>query len=1220
MSHFIKQVKAGISVTLITLLASVPVVAEDIEIYLSENTGAAGSQPNILFILDTSGSMGDLISSRPLYDVRLDYVAMMAAEGITACSLFVDTEMYFLPGSDDFTDVTCSTTYSNSHFERVQSVCSQSDRALYGQKLADGTYDYATDSLGAFLSDPISYGIALDPANSDKVIQGGVGFKADRYTQWTGPSANTWDEFVLTNTQSTKYIECESDEGIHGLNDTSGDTWVDRTQGAGWASSDQRINWQQISDSETFYSAHYAQYILYANSVTPPAVPKIDIMRDTIITIMDGGISGVDVGLMKFNSPGDNSGGTVMHPVLPITLTRNDLFATMRTWNADGWTPLSETLYEAKRYFSGETPLYGGSGSESIEGSTTLTSSGTSYYKSPVDPLSADCERQFIILLSDGEPYGDIEANTAIGNMTDFVGVEGTDGGCDGFGYSGWPLVKDASSTNGHCLDDLTKHLAKKGVNVALNDNPASTSAASFTGATATGVPITTYTVGFAIDSELLRDAGIQGAGPTGYKTTDTAEGLLQTLIDLVEEIKGIDTTFASPAVSVNAFNRTTNRSDLYFTLFKPDSKSHWDGNFKRFKLAFDSLGVPSIVDAQGDNAIDPVTGFFVGSSESFWTSGVDLPDGSETEKGGAASKLTNTRNVYSNLDTAASLTATANTIEVGNANLTDAVMGGVTGAAKTDLINWATGIDITDIDGDGNTSEARRQMGDPLHAQPALVEYRDGETTDPYIVAYVATNDGYLHAIDTRTGVAQPADELFAFIPKDLLATLNTAFVNNTTNKLYGLDGTVSSWVNDVNKDGIIDSLTDRVIIYFGMRRGGNDYYALDVTVPTAPTFLFKIDGGVGDFAEMGQSWSTPQVRKIRLAGADKQVIIFGAGYDTDKDNPAVNTRTADDIGRGIFIVDAIDGTLLWSMGATTSGADLENSDMIYSIPSDVAAADASGDGYVDHLYVGDMGGQVWRIDINNSLGQTETNINNIISAGRKADLSDSSIVSDRRFYYPPDVAILKDAFDQPYLAILMTSGNRSHPINKDVQDRAYMIKDLPVYGRPVTYTTITSNDTTEELFDTTDNLIGQGTVAERTTALSGLQSSNGWYINFDAVIGEKGLTKPLIFLGEAFFATYVPNDPATITTSCAPAQGTGFLYHINLEDGTPVKNYDLIVDNDPNALTKEDRKKTLTRSGIPADPTLIIPSDGAAVCVGTECNKAEGVGAHKRVYWFEE
>ncbi|MDH5484992.1 MAG: PilC/PilY family type IV pilus protein, partial [Gammaproteobacteria bacterium] len=895
-----------------------------------------------------------------------------------------------------------------------------------------------------------------------------------------------------------------------------------------------------------------------------------------------------------------------------------DMLNTMKNWNADGYTPLTEVLYEAMLYFKGEAPVYGGLGADAIEGTTTLTDGSTTKYKSPVDQNAADCERQFIILLSDGQPYGDTDANARVEALPGFLGTDGTTGCFDTYG-----------STNGMCLDDLTKYMNEVGVDVALNDGVYGSPAnAELTGVIAQDVKISTYTVGFDIDSALLTDAGHQGAGPDGYKPVADANDLLQVLIDLIEEIKDIDTTFASPAVSVNAYNRTTHRADLYFTLFKPSNRPHWDGNFKRFKLRFDGAGVPEIVDVNNNPAIDPSTGFFAASAQSYWTSAADAPDGSQTEVGGAAGKLftgatlATSRKVYTNLVSNV-LTATGNRIEDTNVNLTDAIMG-VTGVDKTNLINWARGVDVTDDDGDGDSTDARRIMGDPLHAQPALVEYADGETTDPYIVAYAATNDGYLHAFDTRSSVTTAGKEKFAFIPKELLSDLNTIFVNTNGNKHYGLDGTVTSWINDVDKDGIIEA-GDRVIIYFGMRRGGRNYYAMDVTNPDAPEVLWTIYGGLdaagnpglGDFTELGQTWSTPQLRKIRLDGSDVQVLIFAAGYDVDQDN--ATTRSADNMGRGIYIINATTGALLWRMGPD-AGANLTDANMIYSIPSDIAAADASGDGYVDHLYVGDMGGQLWRLDIDNNAGESTANINNIITGGRIADLADATAVSNRRFYYPPDVAILKDIYDASYLSVLITSGNRSHPLNTTVQDRVFMIRDLPVFGKPATYTTITVNDSTQELFDTTDNLIGQGSVTQRTDSLTALQGSNGWYINFDLAKGEKGLTKPLIFSGDAFFASYEPADPSVPSLDCGPNEGTGYLYHISVENGTPVENYDLTVNASEDDLTREDRRKTLTRSGIPADPTLIIPSGGAAICVGTECDRAEDAGTHKRVYWFEE
>ncbi|RDH82587.1 MAG: hypothetical protein DIZ80_09895 [endosymbiont of Galathealinum brachiosum] len=1207
MKNLIKQVRIVSNAMMLTIFVAIPAVAEDIEIYQNSNLGANSIQPNILFVLDTSGSMDDEIETQILYDPETDYSAL------SGCSAFNVDDIYYLPDGDSLTNVDCSNTYTANDFDISQNRCDALNYSLFGLRNADGTF--LLDAFGN--------------------IQGAGGFLQSRFTQWEGSPKNIWDNLDKNNQASENIIECLADDGEHGVDAVSAAKWIDTiNSGVQYSTNSLTAAWAgEMSDNTIFYSGNYAHYLAFVSDASNNVdVKKIDIMRNTIISIMDGGVSNVDVGLMKFNAPntdgnGWNRGGTVMHPIVDIKLPRNDLFATMKSWDANGGTPLSESMYEAVRYFQGNTPYYGGPGGgpysasgDAIEGSTTLTDGGTSYYKSPVSFESAECERQFIILLSDGAPTVDNEADDEIVALPDFESTDGVADACVGSG-------------SGRCLDDLTKHLTEKGVDVRLNDNPGSVNAASLTGSTAEDVKISTYTVGFdtssGFDQTLLRSAGEEGAGPGGYRTANNASDLLQVFIDIVEEIKEIDTTFASPAVSVNAFNRTTNRNDLYFTLFKPSNRPHWDGNFKRFKLQFDATGVPEIVDQNNNAAIDATTGFFDENAQSFWTADADAPDGSNTELGGAASRLfaggtlSDSRKIYSNLVSGSALTASVNRVEENNANLTDAIMG-VTGTDKTNLIMWARGIDINDDDSDGSTTDARREMGDPLHSQPALVEYFDGDTTDPAVAAFVATNDGYLHAFDTRTATSSNARELFAFIPKELLPGLNTIYTNTSSSKQYGLDGNVTAYVNDVDKDGVIET-GDRVIIYVGMRRGGQNYYALDVTNPTTPVYLWTIyggqdntvNGGLGDYSELAQSWSTPQVKTIRLNGADVPVLIFGAGFDVDQDN--ATTRVADDEGRGIFIVNAISGELLWRMGPDAA-ADLQDANMIYSIPSDVAAADAKGDGYVDHLYVGDMGGQMWRVDINNTLGETETNIDNIITAGRVADLADDDAISHRRFFYPPDIALLKDINDNSYLSVLITSGSRVHPINKDVQDRAFMLRDLPVFGAPSTYETKLVNSTTQDLFDTTDNAIGEGTNAERAAALAGMQSKDGWYINFDASVGEKGLTKPLIFQGEAFFATFVPTDPLLITDSCGPREGSGFLYHINLGNGTPVENYDTIVDNDIDNLTSEDRKKTLVRAGIPAAPTLVIPADGAAVCVGTECDKAEGVGSHVRVYWYEE
>lgn len=183
-------------------------------------------------------------------------------------------------------------------------------------------------------------------------------------------------------------------------------------------------------------------------------------------------------------------------------------------------------------------------------------------------------------------------------------------------------------------------------------------------------------------------------------------------------------------------------------------------------------------------------------------------------------------------------------------------------------------------------------------------------------------------------------------------------------------------------------------------------------------------------------------------------------------------------------------------------------------------------------------------------------------------------------------------------------------------------MLRDRPINAAPTSYTTVTENDSIHDLLDTTDNLIGQGSQTEIDAATANLQSKNGWYIDLDASVGEKGMAKPLIFAGEAFYTTYIPPDPNSDVLSCAPDEGTGLLYHVNIADGTPVKNYEQIVSQDDDNLTREDRLvNQLTKKGIPAEPKIIMPdSNNTALCVGTECFKKDIIGTHETLYWYEE
>ncbi|MBE9564078.1 MAG: pilus assembly protein PilY, partial [Proteobacteria bacterium] len=353
--------------------------------------------------------------------------------------------------------------------------------------------------------------------------------------------------------------------------------------------------------------------------------------------------------------------------------------------------------------------------------------------------------------------------------------------------------------------------------------------------------------------------------------------------------------------------------------------------------------------------------------------------------------------------------------------------------------------------------------------------------------------------------------------------------------------------------------------------------------------------------------TWSTVNVEKIKDGGTEKTVLIFGGGYDDTQDT--ASTRRTDSVGRAVFIADATTGERLWSGG---EGGDTSVTDMDYSIPARVKPLDIIGDGYIDRLYVTDMGGQIFRFDINNNNGDP---LVSSVTGARIADLADVAEEDNRRFYYPPDVALAIDATGK-YNALVIASGFRAHPLNTTIHDRIYMIKDKQT-AFTTTYPTVLTED---DLKDVTLNLAGgDGTDdAARDAELDLIQDKQGWYISLDDEdnpgdwIGEKGLAESLLIEGVAIVTTYTPNvKPAE--NVCGPALGLGKVFYLDILDATPA--FPSSVD------VRGERHVELLHAGIPPKPTIIV-TEGHPPCiaVGPECKVPDlGLGVRK-TYWYEE
>ena len=411
-----------------------------------------------------------------------------------------------------------------------------------------------------------------------------------------------------------------------------------------------------------------------------------------------------------------------------------------------------------------------------------------------------------------------------------------------------------------------------------------------------------------------------------------------------------------------------------------------------------------------------------------------------------------------------------------------------------------------------------------------------------------------------------------------------------------------------------------DHVYVYFGMRRGGSSYYALDVTDRNNPKLLWTIEGGSGDFSELAQTWSKPIKTKVNVNNTTLDVLIFAGGYDADQDD--VTVRTADDEGRAIFMVDAATGKLIWKAGSNRTD-DLELSDMKYSIPSDIRAIDVNADGLADQLYVGDMGGQLWRVDFHH--GET---LKNFATAAVIANLGGATAADTRRFYHEPDLSVMVEGGVRK-LAIAIGSGYRAHPLSTDNEDHFYLIKQDDITSAPEDdngdgqpdYVTLTESD----LYDATDNLIKEGTSAQIETAVRDLAASDGWYIKMENK-GEKVLSSALTIANEILFTTYEPS--ASSSTSCVAAAGTPRLYQVNSKDATPTGKQNLgTVDPD-----SHNRASTLMTIGLPADPVRLRISDSTnnggsistetkdVVCVGTECAEFNSAGSIIKTYWYSD
>ena len=408
-------------------------------------------------------------------------------------------------------------------------------------------------------------------------------------------------------------------------------------------------------------------------------------------------------------------------------------------------------------------------------------------------------------------------------------------------------------------------------------------------------------------------------------------------------------------------------------------------------------------------------------------------------------------------------------------------------------------------------------------------------------------------------------------------------------------------------------------------------------------------------DFMELGQTWSRPVVVKLDYghASGSRNVLIFGGGYDGDdigddvadtkptklsgttsiygKDQANRDRKNGligvsnisigepDAEGNAIFIVDALTGDLVWKAvvdSDTTSNYVSGSKSRLVpnledSIVAELVAFDSTGDSLIDRAYVGDLGGQVWRIDL---VGDDPSlwSVTRILNVGRHFDSTDKS--TDRRFFNRVDVAsTLDDTGD--FDAILVGSGDREDPKAVETNNAFYLYKDRVVAS--TNSPTITERDPTG-LSDLTDNCF-QDSSCDATQVAN---ITNGWFIDL-ADNGEKNLAPSLTLGGKVIFTTFSPNS---VPLTCDLSEGLGRQYIVDLFDATAVQNFDTSNDVDGEVLSTTDRFDVLESGGIPVEAVPLgegfilmqgQTSDGGGGEAGTVQNIE--IGTYWKTFWYE-
>lgn len=590
-----------------------------------------------------------------------------------------------------------------------------------------------------------------------------------------------------------------------------------------------------------------------------------------------------------------------------------------------------------------------------------------------------------------------------------------------------------------------------------------------------------------------------------------------------------------------------THAPAVVFGLIAPRVHARWSGNLFRYALKPPSLPLepPQIVDRDGEPAIDGTSAMPLPGSRSLWS---DAPD-ADLLAGGAAGRLPGpeSRRLYTELVTPR-IADPANRLEIGNRRLDRGMFGLGESDAESpdDIVAWLAGL---------------RSLGDPGLSPPTVVRYAGDDST----IVYVASHDGLLHAFDGDSGVERWAWMPHALLPRTAELMRNEA----TTVRSHGIDGPLVVHRHDPDGDGDIDvAAGEHLWLLFGLGRGGNGYYALDISSPDDPRLNWAIESpGAGDV----ESWPEPVAARLTIGGSGQSagdwVVLLSGGYDPRSESaPAAVTGT----GNTLQAVDALSGRTLWQAGSDRD-SDLVVPDFVATAPSAPRALDLDGDGRVDRAYLVDAAGDLWRFDFTNDRPASE-----LASARLIAKLGAGA----QRYFATPDVSIT-ELHGRRQIAVAVGSGRISRPRHSGAIDRLSVVFDRGS-SAPAPLEA--------DLHDAT-----AGNQPMPATA-------PGWFVRLERHgAGEMVIGPSVTFDHLLRFQTWQP-QPAEAASPCGPPRAIRRLYALDVRSGLPASTVD----------RPAEEETELEGAGLPVALRYAFPADPDSACDGCRPRPFGIAGSH--------